>query len=108
MLAVDPQLPLFLLVENLAFTPRVGAGEKRKRKHDNHAVPIVTFYENKCRRMRPLGGRNPEFGVNHILWCLFYVVPHVVYILEYWYLCVLCLNIYFLNVISVHMIMFCK
>ena len=46
---------------------------KRKRKHGNHVVHIVTFYDNKCRRMRPFGGRNPEFGVNHVHCCLLYV-----------------------------------
>ena len=78
----------------LSINPRDGVHEKRKRKHGNQVVHIVTVYENKCRMMRPFGGRNLEFGVNHVLQCLFHVCASCfLYSLEYWCLCVLCLNV---------------
>ena len=73
MLAVDSQVPLFLLVENLAFTPRDGAHEQRKRKHGNHAIHFVTLFDSliKIQNLDGLvwtifGGRNPKVGVNHV------------------------------------------
>ena len=62
-----------LLEENLGLLPEMGVHEKRKINHGNQVVHIVTVYENKCRMMRPFGGRNPDFGVNHVLRCLFHV-----------------------------------
>ena len=65
--------PLFLLVETKDILLEREFMRKGKRKHGVH---IITFYENKCRMIQPFGGRNPEFGVNHVLRCLFML--HVV------------------------------
>ena len=107
MLPVDSQVPLFLLEENLGLLPETESMRKDKRKHGNQVVHIVTVYENKCHMMRPFGGRNLEFGVNHVLQCLFHVCTSCfLSSLEYWCFYVLCLNVLLLHVISIHMILF--
>ena len=74
---------------------------KGKRKHGVH---IVTFYENKCRMMQPFGGRNPEFGVNHVLHCLFML--HLMMFIFTSVLVSLCVETFYsLHGISIHMIM---
>ena len=45
--------------------------------------------------MRPFGGRNPEFGVNHVLRCLFILRRMMLSSLEHGCLCLLCLNVSF-------------
>ena len=75
-ICTSDKIDLFIILSYLSFIPIakfVGMKSmiKRKRNHGNHVVHIVTFDDNKCHRMRPFGGCNPEFGVNHVLRCLF-------------------------------------
>ena len=100
-LPLDSQGPMFLLLETKDLLLERESMRKGKRKH---GVYIVTFYENKCRMMQPFGGRNPEFGVNHVLHCLFML--RLMMFIFTWVLVSLCVEMFYsLHGISIHMIM---
>ena len=50
--------------------------------------------------MLQFGGRNPEFGVNHVYWCLDYLVLCVLIDVYHFVLCVLMCIIFLMSLVD--------